>query len=111
MSEHTPLPWVVYRARINSYILSDAPETRGRHVVDHHVGQDRHGHRPGQLRSRADAEFIVRACNAHDALVYALRGLLALTLKALPGLGGDHQIAADPVIAAARAAIARAEGK
>lgn len=55
-------------------------------------------------QGRVDAEFIVRACNNHDALLAALEHALALVTAA------DLGPSAKPAIAQYRAAIAAAKG-
>lgn len=61
--------------------------------------------------ARVVADFIVRAVNAHDALVEALRGLLD-RYTALVNCGdcGDWDPETEPEVIAARAALAKAEG-
>jgi len=65
-AKHTPTPWhvggrdgrIFYAA--DGYAVSDATVFHGRHEGEH----------------TANAEFIVRACNAHDDLVKALQGVI-----------------------------------
>lgn len=55
-----------------------------------------------------DAEFIVRACNAHDALVEALQAVVVLYDQGQLVIDGDNENGRDPVIEAARAALSAA---
>jgi hypothetical protein len=100
---HTPLPW---RLRMNdsgmcngvavsATVLPPEPFT-GPYIAE--VGS-----------SRANAEFIVRACNSHEELLAALKALTVACVSAdsieelPPEIDGS-------LIDAARAAIAKAEG-
>lgn len=67
---HTPTPW--------RYVRQNPSPTTGEHMIA--------GAKPGYLAEvrdcgsgevSANAEFIVRACNSHDALVAALKSVLA----------------------------------
>lgn len=60
MSEHTPTPW-----RVGDYVLQTIFAVNGTYPNTVAVCQGRD--------PRADAEFIVRACNAHAGLVEALK--------------------------------------
>lgn len=77
---HTPTPWIcshsqnpdVYRNEEHWLIVSHPSESTAQAVADVETG-------PGPKTSRANAEFIVRACNAHDDLLAAcaiLEGIL-----------------------------------
>ena len=100
--KHTPGPWRVqpYNQRDASAICdlgwnlqvgSDAP-------MDEALGED---------ETKANAAFIVRACNSHEELLAALKGLV-------PYQATWSEPAKTPygrAIAAANAAIAKAEGR
>lgn len=58
--QHTPTPW-----RLDGWDIKSA-ENQGRHIVAHSDSAWAHN------RDGANATFIVRAVNAHDALVEAL---------------------------------------
>ncbi len=58
-----------------------------------------------------DAEFIVRACNNHDALVGALRGVLAHAEDMTCELHQTDDLSEYPYIQRARAALAKAKGE
>lgn len=57
-TQHTPTPW---------HVWSQGLETKVRSGVDLNIAST-HG-----ISSKDNAAFIVRACNAHDELVAALR--------------------------------------
>jgi hypothetical protein len=110
---HTPGPWKAgeaawFRGRAHDDtesgkrpITSTAPGARG--VIANVYG-------------RANAEFIVRACNAHDGLLEALKSLVneatGFLAMADPNAHGQTNLnCLDLRIEAARAAIAKAEGR
>lgn len=71
-TKHAPLPWTVYRCDYCE------PETAcGLNGTPFDCANDE-CHHPLDL---ADAEFIVRACNSHDDLLAALKGLASLVQK------------------------------
>ena len=85
-SEHTPTPW-----HIGPYYKQDIESPTG------HIATCR-----SVPAGEANAEFIVRACNAHDALVEALREIQTLAAymqsdqtgrKLLEKIGGKCQSA------------------
>lgn len=100
---HTPGPWSLdYDPEMSPNIWIVAPTNSG--VAKVEICEHREG-RPEELNDEdwANAAFIVRACNSHDALLSACRALLATW-------GSDDE---DAIIAArrsARAAIAKATG-
>jgi hypothetical protein len=68
-AKHTPTPWI--------YVRENGSPTTGQHMIA--------GAKPGYLAEirdcgsgdvQANAEFIVRACNVHDALVAALQAIV-----------------------------------
>lgn len=65
MSEHTPIPWV----EVGSH------DFRGANMAL--VGMVN----PTVKQGKVDRAFIVKACNAHDALVTALRRITSLEEK------------------------------
>lgn len=84
-TEHSPLPWSVVdrrRAPLPNIIITSADEThvaeaKGVHTRDPML---RFRWKPEEAnaadaRATANAEFIVRACNAHDALVAGLTAI------------------------------------
>ena len=71
MAEHTKLPWRIERvSRFGEY---DVLGANGEQVAACYVtdGADE----PEEYPSEANAAFIVKACNAHEALVKALQDL------------------------------------
>ena len=68
-AQHTPTPWHIESVATSAYsarvFICDA---NGSRVTDINCGDD-------------DAKFIVKACNAHDALVEALQALMRLDVK------------------------------
>lgn len=92
---HTPTPW--------RYCKTNGSPTSGQHMIA--------GSKPGYLAEirdcgsgdvSANAAFIVRACNAHDELVAALRDI-ARTDRTTKTSAAD-------LADIARAALAKAEG-
>lgn len=75
MSEvnHTPTPW-----RVDHSIVID-PTARTRrsewHIFSNVTGPD---FIAGEASSQANGDFIVRACNAHEALVAALKNAFSV---------------------------------
>lgn len=61
----TPLPWEVHEVEDAGEVISRGFRQVGGMGIN--TGED------VELFSKADAEFIVRACNSHDALVAALK--------------------------------------
>ena len=86
MSKHTPLPW----------------QADGE-VVYTTVGEDE---TVADCWEASDAEFIVRACNAHDELLAACKAM-QIVLRSGPTTGKDLSYE----LGLARAAIAKAEGE
>ncbi len=106
--EHTPTPWGFERS--------------GPGTIEITATQEGHAHLsciaevlgPVELNAEANADFIVRACNAHEDLLEALRGyesLLAECWDELPGLVSGGPDAVNAVADVGRAAIAKAEGE
>lgn len=123
-TKHTPTPWHVF-------ICDDGKEWSGWPLAIYGPEPDDGEDavcvvRPGgfypyawdegvsRLEAVATAEFIVRACNAHDDLVAALEAATAAMAmqKALEcGRGVPDADAWDGLIAPARAALAKARGE
>lgn len=93
MTTHTPTPWRVYDHMPNC--IEDA---MGNDVFAQAMNK-------GSERNEANAAFIVQACNAHDALVAALRDVLSQYLLFV-NVNSDE--IASAVVAQARAALALA---
>ncbi len=72
MSEHTPTPWFVSGVRFRM----NGGEWQSINRYDEALKRDENvacvGYEPRTGMGRADAQFIVKACNSHDALVKAL---------------------------------------
>lgn len=66
--KHTPTPWITQQIENHIQIM------RGHEYGYTGIGQTYH---TDLETNKANAAFIVRACNSHDALVEALEGLLA----------------------------------
>jgi hypothetical protein len=78
MSEHTPTPWFHDKSYKNSALIGRVQDKNGENWDDMCV--ECHSAISGNQTSHhnidaANAEFIVRACNAHDALVEACRNV------------------------------------
>lgn len=67
LSEHSPTPWVSEANFGTRWNIADA---QGRPVA---ITSQTAGHLYGDKQRDANTEFIVRACNAHDALVEVLK--------------------------------------
>lgn len=99
---HTPTPWLID----DDVFDEDEIEITSQDLLDNSMGaiaaiQVGTFNDDVEARKRADAEFIVRAVNAHDDLVAALRGLRSWMPPA-----GDDRLNAD--LKAADAALAKA---
>ena len=82
MSDHTPTPWKVTPKHPESpigylfEIVMDEPmEDLPWHIASIAGGSSYHSLAAG-IEEKANAEFIVRACNAHDKLLEACREAL-----------------------------------
>ena len=96
---HTPLPWVANGLQVSWH----KPDTNFSYrIADADFGGDEFD----KPTVNANARFIVRACNSHEALLDAL-GIAALTLEAAY-LNYGSNIAAKVAAKTARAAIALA---
>lgn len=65
---HTPTPWIHNLKR-------DRIESNGEKLLVNGVALPC-GNHPKSTEATANAQFIVQACNAHEELVAALKGLL-----------------------------------
>lgn len=98
-AQHTPLPW--YKSRQNDprdqgLVISEAT---GANVAVTYYGQ-------------ADAEFIIRACNAHDELLAACKRLASRLQSHLASVESCDVPASDELaLDEAQTAIAKAESK
>ena len=108
-SEHSPLPWVVGRPDVDgdarySYGIRDREDWVLADVLTTCAYSDA----AGRELAEANAEFIVRCVNSHEALVAALKGLHddIAEYARINNLGGfdNHWMKA------ARAALTLAEG-
>ena len=88
MTDRTPGPWKVDTDGFNHYGLPRVLGSDGCIVA-------------GVMQTQANAEFIVRACNAHDQLLEALRGLMDIAEIAMP----DSFFQSDGRVKAARKAL------
>lgn len=92
---HTPTPWRTYAGRA---IVFDAD---GNYVA--YCGQS---HFIETEEQKANAEFIVRACNSHDELVAALEDLSGLCERAWDGI-----VIGKPIRNTAKRVLAKAKGE
>ena len=118
MTEHTPTPW----HWIDAY--------SGAHIVTPSIHDDLAGIKAGPEEvlsllasdeqpacldiSVADADFLLRAVNAHDALLAACKALVADCNYEHDDMCSTHRVSSaqcDCHIGQARAAIAKAEGQ
>jgi hypothetical protein len=107
MSKHTPGPW---RAFANGGDDTDPRKliicAKGGFDNDWHmIAQADYGF-PNDGDPEANAAFIVRACNAHDDMLAALKAFHAFATEA-PGLGLQWR----SIVKKAEAAIAKAEAQ
>lgn len=72
-NNHTPTPYYVNRFKGDSY-----------RITPHELGGPKEDRIADGIKSEANAAFIVRACNSHDALVEALSDLLEVIPKESP---------------------------
>jgi hypothetical protein len=93
-SEHSPLPW-----HVGPHYKSDVMSREG-------IVAEARMLTPQGI---ANAEFIVRACNAHDELVAALKALTQDSRFALQIGGNPNAVAA--LVRQVDAALAKAEGR
>jgi hypothetical protein len=112
MSEtrHTPTPWETsYRERSNGSYGQDIYDSNGATIATcawYSVPTP-----TGFVTNRtANAEFIVRAVNSHQALVEALRDILEMLQREAPGTQLNHR-RFDALGAKARAALQHAEAR
>lgn len=90
--QHSPLPWRIARDVWEGIEAADGTGIAMWNGIESIVPRD------------ADAEFIVTACNSHDALVDALEQAAGI----LPDCDNRH---GDEVLTVVRAALALAEGR
>lgn len=102
---HTPTPWKLENGHS---IIADHP-FKGAPVATTYKLAD-NGRAQQQIPQEANASFIVRACNAHDELLAAATSALNL-MRMTYSHATDIPKAADTVLPALEAAIAKAEGK
>jgi hypothetical protein len=101
MTEHTPTPWAVEDTGCGIEIVS------GNFVVAEILPAD--GKDPTD-QDRANAAFIVRACNAHDELVRALEAIAECATPDFDDAGFQRRARID-LQNIARAAIRKARGE
>jgi tartrate dehydratase beta subunit/fumarate hydratase class I family protein len=80
MIEHTPLPW----SQDGPYITAQVEDGRPGGEVILQCGPTAFSRR-GKIPNKANAKFIVCACNCHDELVEACKQAKELTEKILFG--------------------------
>ena len=89
--QHTPTPWSIGRRR---WITGGNVDIARIHSVS----------KIGEAEAVANAEFIIRACNSHDALLSALE----MALRMMEAEGLDEQFDGEAEVI--RDAIAKAKG-
>jgi hypothetical protein len=65
--KHTPLPWKVYYAKNNGQLVLGTGEENGQAIQNHNGSFWR-----DEKEAKANAEFVVKACNSHYELLEAL---------------------------------------
>lgn len=68
MSQHTPGPWRISGCQLGKKLLIEHGDSDTFSPIIGSVYDDE-----GRLPQKANAAFIVRACNSHDGLVTALK--------------------------------------
>jgi YD repeat-containing protein len=112
-TQHTPVPWSIAGVSVNPHeghvIESDSAD--GRTIAWTCNSLDNNGEEYISQEDIANAEFIIRACNSHDALLAALMQLMEWEGDE-PGSYNDPdtQKRADEVWQDAFDAIAKAKG-
>lgn len=114
MTGHTPTPWL--RVGQTVYALDEtgncnrfSTRVEGGWVWRSSAQVGASGDRTPEAELNANAEFIVRACNSHDALLEALRRMLGRYVELVNcGDCGSWNPETEAEVIAARAAIARA---
>lgn len=112
-TEHTPTPWKLNKALDGEHVVYDPQTQYG--IAYTHSGDGKGAHIEDEDTRLANAAFIVRAVNAHDALVKALedsRHFLSIITPYLDGTQGSDlvpRIAAN--VEAAQAALRQANGE
>jgi len=115
-TEHTPLPWSV-GGNLPYVVAVTAPEYRGR-IPETTICRGQHT--GGQnwpyldpMEYRANAAFIVKACNSHYELLEALKDIKVAAYRAISMevyVDAMHD-ALDKIFSDAQAAISKAEGE
>ena len=105
-AQHTPVPWKLYSVgNTVSVHYGDGP-AGGDDCIVHWTGFD--GSNVSLAKRKANAKFIVRACNSHDKLLAALESIMAL--EPSPDMPDRNQGIAEAQYYA-RAALAAAKGQ
>lgn len=99
---HTPTPWKVRQDDQQLLITGDYETIIARLDI---------WKNEGKKQMEANAAFVVRAVNSHEALIESIQGLLAIIKDDLPQLGNDLLEAEDAIIKKAENTIAQAEGE
>lgn len=109
MRAHTPVPW--------RYQREDEVQPGRLRTIEFHIytASGKYGH-PATCDNKADAEFIVRACNAHEDLLEALKESLGFVAAWTGGYQAEHGLKDwhprhAETIAKVQAAIAKAESR
>lgn len=99
---HTPTPWKVRQDDQQLLITGDYETIIARLDI---------WKNEGKKQMEANAAFVIRAVNSHEALIESIQGLLAIIKDDLPQLGNDLLEAEDAIIKKAENTIAQAEGE
>ncbi len=85
-SKHTPVPWSV-RDNENGTLVINATEPDGSPCQPARINGNADDEVYGPV-TRANAEFIVRACNAHDDLLEACKAIVHAANMGDSAMGG-----------------------
>jgi hypothetical protein len=102
--KHTPTPWKIDQYETVVGTTDEAFEIASCWTANSGIHKD-------FKECRANAEFIVRACNAHDNLVRALRSTLDHVAVPFAKRDAAWGRKGNEIFVQARAALAKAEGK
>lgn len=108
MTQHTRTPW-----RTDPDYCNDIQTSDGKLTIASIWHEEGGPWLPPLEEAEANAAFIVRACNAHDDMLSALRDVAEYLgdEPVAPSYPSAHHAATVALIRSVRAAIARAEGR
>ena len=113
-TKHTPMPWIVTDER-HDLIAIGAECRRFSCCVVNGPNPSSYADKAGIAQAaeqKANAEFIVRACNAHDELLEQLKAVTeSLNMARLVMTDPQTRALAGEIVESARATITKVEGR